>query len=406
LGLAHDSHYFALKIKKMKRLLSASALLFMAVFLYAQTGIKAAIARSLGITVNPNFSKAAKLDSILKNDAPGILPGASLAVYTETEGWWATASGYANIEQKLPMQNCHLQYIQSVSKMYIAVEILQLKERGEIDLGAAITKYLPIKYSKYIKDAEKITVRMLLNHTSGIHEYNSEPGFVSKVILHPTENFFPEDCLKAIEGYGLQFAPGSKYAYSNTNYLVLTLIADAVIGDHAAFIRDNIFGRLNLKNSFYAKDNDYLSGLNLPESYWDVLNNGVPVNVTPFPKMTVACSKGDDGIVCTPVDAVLFMKGLMEGKLLNERSMKEMMTFVKDEKGNDKYGMGIFYFDFGGLIAYGHGGGGIGAGCGLIYIPSQKTYLFISTNLGVLIDGKLSAKADGMKTEVLMALLQ
>ena len=290
--------------------------------------------------------------------------------------------------------------------MYMAVEILQLKEQGKIELDAVITKYLPVKYSKYIKDAGKITVRMLLNHTSGICEYNTRPGFVSRVILHPTENFSSEDCLKAIDGLDLLFAPGSKYAYSNTNYLILTLIADAVIGDHAAFIRNNIFNRLNLKNSFYDKGNGYLSGLNLPESYWDVLNNGVPVNITPFQKMTVACSKGDDGIVCTTVDAILCMKGLMEGKLLNETSLKEMMTFVKDEKGNDKYGMGIFYLDLGGIRAYGHGGGGVGAGCALIYIPSHKTYLFISTNLGVLIDGRLSANADNMKTEVLMALLQ
>jgi D-alanyl-D-alanine carboxypeptidase len=68
--------------------------------------------------------------------------------------------------------------------------------------------------------------------------------------------------------------------------------------------------------------------------------------------------------------------------------------------------MGMFYLDLGGIPAYGHGGGGVGAGCGLIYIPSHKTYLFLATNLGVLVDGKLSEKADNLKTEILMALLQ
>ena len=59
-----------------------------------------------------------------------MLPGASVAVYSETEGWWAEAQGYADLEKKLPMTNCHLQYLQSVSKSYMAVEILQLKEQG------------------------------------------------------------------------------------------------------------------------------------------------------------------------------------------------------------------------------------------------------------------------------------
>jgi len=158
--------------------------------------------------------------------------------------------------------------------------------------------------------------------------------------------------------------------------------------------------------SIYELRDEYLKDLNLPESYWDVFNNGRPVNITQFQQETVVSSKGDDGIVCTPADAVKFFKGLMEGKLLNSESMKEMFEFVKDEKGNNKYGMGMFYFDLGGITAYGHGGGGIGAGCGLLYIPSHKTYVFFSTNLGVLVESELVKKADELKTAILGTLLQ
>ena len=122
--------------------------------------------------------------------------------------------------------------------------------------------------------------------------------------------------------------------------------------------------------------------------------------------MTVECSKGDDGIVCTTVDAVLFLKGLMEGKLLNPESMTEMMHFVKDEKGNNRYGMGMIYFDIEGLPAYGHGGGGVGAGCGLLYIPRPKTYVFFSTNVGVFAEGTIPDKAGEMRNEILKALTQ
>src|SRR5688572_8322186 len=117
----------------------------------------------LGVDLNPGYSKAAKIDSIIKSYAPSILPGVSIAVYSDAEGWWANTAGYADVKQKTPMRNDHLQYLQSVSKMYMAVAILKLKEEGKIDLDAAMTKYLPVKFSRHIKEAEKVTVRMLLN---------------------------------------------------------------------------------------------------------------------------------------------------------------------------------------------------------------------------------------------------
>jgi D-alanyl-D-alanine carboxypeptidase len=86
------------------------------------------------------------------------------------------------------------------------------------------------------------------------------------------------------------------------------LIGDAITGNHADYIKKNIFKPLGLDNTFYGNDHGYLKGLNLPESYWDVFNNGVAVNITPFQQMTVVSSKGDDGIVCTTTDAIKVFK--------------------------------------------------------------------------------------------------
>ncbi|MDP9229389.1 MAG: beta-lactamase family protein [Bacteroidota bacterium] len=390
----------------MKRILISGVLIISTIVSNAQSIKKQVTNCDLGVTINRNYSKGSALDSIMKRYTANALPGAAVAVYSESEGWWSGAQGYADVENKIPMQNCHLQYIQSVSKTYMAVEILQLKEHGKIDLDAPMIKYLPAKYSRYIKNAEKITVRMLLNHTSGVPEYNSNPQFVSQVIQHPLDYFSADDCLKSIAAEELQFAPGSKYVYTNTNYLLLSLIGDVITGDHAAYIKKNIFKPLGLNNTYYGNGHDYLDGANLPDSYWDIFNNGKPVNVTQFQQETVVSSKGDDGIVCTPLDAVKFLKGLMEGKLLKPESMKEMLDFVKDEKGNNRYGMGMIYFDLEGIPAYGHGGGGIGAGCGLLYIPSHKIYVFFSTNLGVLVESDLVKKADEMKIAILTTLLQ
>ncbi len=395
----------------MKKFLPFLAFATIAVVSQAQPGKSEKSAQSevcaLGVNVNSNYSKAFVLDSLMTHYTTNAMPGLSLAVYSEKEGWWAGARGYASVESKTPMENCHLQYLQSVSKTYMAVAILQLKERGKIDLEAPITKYLRQVHSRYIKNAEKVTVRMLLNHTSGIPEYNDNPGFVSQVIEHPLKNFSALDQLKSIAEEEPLSVPGSTYKYINTNYLLLSLIGDEITGDHAAYIKENIFKPLGLINTYYGKDDRYLKNLHLTQSYWDVFNNGKPANITGFQRMTVVSSKGDDGIVCTTTDAIKFLKGLMEGKLLNAESMKEMFDFVKDEKGNKRYGMGVIHFDLGaGLVAYGHGGGGVGAGCGLMYIPSRKLYVYFATNLGVLVESELVKKAGAFRDQVLATVLQ
>lgn len=384
----------------MKNLQISLLLSLVSILSLGQSADKSTSKCELGVTLNARHSRGPAFDTIMKRFAPSILPGLSIAIYTADEGWWAGSAGYSGLREKTPMENCHLQYLQSVSKTYMAVEILQLKERGKINLDQPITKYLPAKYSKHIRNAEKITVRMLLNHRSGIPEYNENPDFISKFIEHPTDVFTREECLKSISNQEPMFAPGSKYLYINTNYLILSLIADEITGDHAAFIRKNIFEPLGLKNSFYGNDFKYLEGLNLPDSYWDVFNTGMAVKINNIQKATVVSTKGDDGIVCTPVDAVAFFKGLMEGKLLNPESMKEMLDFVKDEKGHNRYGIGIIYFDLNGIPAYGHGGGGMGAGCGLIYVPSKKIYLFFATNLGVFVESDLVKKAGDFRDQI------
>lgn len=390
----------------MKSIFIASVITCGAFFSPPQRIEKATVSCEPGVILNTNYSNAKALDSILQRFAPEWLPGASVAVYTEAEGWWAGARGFADVKNKTLMENCHLQYLQSVSKSYMAVEILQLKEEGKIDLDAPMTKYLPAKYSQYVQGAKSISVRMLLNHTSGIPEYNEDHEFISAVMEQPLRNFSAMDCLEAIADAKPMFAPGTAYKYVNTNYLLLSLIGDEITGDHTAYIKKNIFKPLGLENSYYENNHTYLKDLHLPQSYWDVLNNGKPVNATKFQQMTVVCSKGDDGIVATTTDAIKFLKGLMEGKLLKPESMKEMFDFVKDEKGNNRYGMGMIYFNIDGTIAYGHGGGGIGAGCGLLYIPSRKTYIFFATNLGVFIESELVKKAGDFRDAILTTLIK
>ncbi|HUR31225.1 MAG TPA: serine hydrolase domain-containing protein, partial [Saprospiraceae bacterium] len=168
-----------------------------------------------GVGINQNFSKAKAVQAVMDSFTRKDLPGISVAVYSEAEGWWAGASGYARVETKAAMNICHLQYLQSVAKTYMAVVILQLHEQGKIGLDDPITKHLPKKFSQYIKNADHITVRMLLNHTSGIVEYASHPLFTADVILNPRKVIDVEESLRILKDEEPEYAPGAKYQYTN-----------------------------------------------------------------------------------------------------------------------------------------------------------------------------------------------
>lgn len=350
------------------------------------------VARCESAPLPKSYSKAPALNAVLKELLEAGIPGYALALYTPG-GWWKSAGGFAKIEDSIAMQECHLQYLQSVAKTFMAVGILKLFEQGRIDLQAPITQYLPQHYAQYITGANRITVMMLLNHTSGIPEYNSQPNYVTKLLQHPQQVFASVDYLKFIEGKPLDFEPGTKFSYRNTNYLVLALIADAITGNHGAYLNEVIFKPLNLQHTFYLPETGYTDLSGLVNSYWDRYGNGVVENISDMQLINVASLVGDDGIVSTPEDAVQFLKGLLEGKLLLPGTMALMKTWVNDSHGNPAYGLGLDYARFQGQIAYGHSGGGIGAGCNLYYFPKQDLYIFIAINLGTVTEGVVHTKA-------------
>ena len=364
------------------------------------------IALAGAIGSNSDYSKAAAIRAVMEKYVKDGLPGVAVAVHTEKEGWWTDAAGFSRTEDKTPMRPEHMQYLQSVAKTFMATVILQLVEKGKLGLDDPISRHLPAWAAGSLRNAADITVRMLLNHTSGVPEYMALPAYVSRVILHPLEVTSLRENLSYIKSEAPLFAPGSRYAYTNTNYELLALIADAITGDHVAYMKKNVFDPLGMTQTRYLRSPADLRGLPVVDSYWDVLQTGLPANITPMQKANVASMKGDDGIVCAPLDAVKFIHGLMEGKLLTAASMELMRTWVKNDKGTPVYGLGLSHFQAGGIEAWGHGGGGIGAGCLLLYIPAAKTSLFIATNLGILIETPLTKKADPLKFEILAAVLQ
>lgn len=350
-------------------------------------------------------SKAGDLERVLEQIVEKGVPGVVMAVQTD-EGLWTAAKGYAKLEDKTAMEACHLQYLQSISKTYLAVAILKLYEQGKIFLDDPIKNYLPERYYRYLTNADMITVRMLLNHTSGIPDYNFQPAYVTYLLQHPDHYFVPEDYLKYIKGKKPMFAPGSKHVYSNINYVVLSMIADSVSGSHAKLISETVLKPLQLVHTHYRGDPGYLTYPELTNSYWDRYSNGIVENVSRFQRMNVSTLVGDDGIVTTPADAIKFLQGLVEGKLLSDSTFQQMRTWVKNNNGAPVYGLGLSHRVINGYEAFGHSGGGIGAGCELYYFPEKKIYYFIAINLGTVTDSPLHIVLGKLRNELFDILLK
>lgn len=353
--------------------------------------------------LNTKYFKAQQIQKLLDGFTAEGLPGVAVAVYTPKEGYWAGASGFARLEDKTVMEICHLQYSQSVAKSYMAVGILKLVEAGKIDLDKPITTYLPTSLSDNITDAGTITVRMLLNHTSGIPNYSLDTDYVSVLLQNPLRSFTGAAYLSYIRNAPLLFKPGSYFQYSDTNYLLLALIANQVHGDHARLIQESVLTPLNLRQTFY---HTFQQQPSLVNSYFDRFGDGKLENVSQMQQVNVNSLMGDDGLVAAPLDYIKFLQGLLGGQLLSDKSMTTLMTWVKDKEGEPTYGMGLYRVQYAGQLAYGHGGAGLGAGCALYYFPEKQLYVFMGTNLGTLTDGPYVRKVGEMKDQLLDLLLK
>jgi D-alanyl-D-alanine carboxypeptidase len=286
------------------------------------------------------------------------------------------------------------------------VAIMKLYEDGKINLDSPITNYLPEKIKKNMVDADKVTVNMLLNHTSGLPEYNYAPVYITRLLQNPERIFQPEEYIENIRGKSLDFAPGSKHSYRNTNYLLLALIADQITGDHAEYIEENIFIPLKLTHTFYRIKQGDTYGNTLVNSYWDRYGNGILENVSVLQNTNVASMVGDDGIITTPAEALLFLKGLMEGKLVSKSSLDLMQKCALGDDGKPEYGLGLDYTTFDDLPAIGHSGGGLGSGCQLYYIPSKNIYFFLGINLGTVTESSIFIKAAPLVEKIHTAILK
>lgn len=154
------------------------------------------------------------------------------------------ASGWHNRNLKIPAKPNALFKIASISKLFDAVAVTKLVNDGRLSLDKTIAEYLPDLKGK-IENADKITLRLLIQHRSGIPNFTDTPNFWAA----PAQSY--EECLALIANKPANFAPGEDYEYCNTNYLLINKIMDEELGySNFQFIQEEILKPLHLKNTF------------------------------------------------------------------------------------------------------------------------------------------------------------
>lgn len=219
------------------------------------------------------------------------------------------AAGWYNRESKTPAKPKALFKIASISKLYDAVAVTKLVHAGRLDLDKTIADYLPELVGS-IENADKITLKLMIQHRSGIPNFTDAPKFWEA----PTESY--EESLALILNKPANFKPDSDYEYCNTNYLLLNKIMDNELGyDNYNYIQEEILNPLNLKNTFRSLSDVTID--NVMSGYHEGYPHDLKTN--------------DYGMHATAEDVGKFLRALNDGTIFKEGEKEIYDSVYKSE---------------------------------------------------------------------------
>ena len=298
----------------------------------------------------------------LKSRAQGLVEAgypAALAAVTDSKGESAgVAVGKGNLETgQAPPMDGEVR-VGSASKTFVAVVVMQMVQEGKVGLDEPIETYLPGLIKGEGIDASRITVRQLLQHTSGLPEYtDTTPG--SGDIFQIKDHYAqPRDLLDTALSKPAAFEPGTQWKYTNTNYIVLGMLIERVsqrpVGEQ---IDQRIVKKLGLSHTYFpAPGEEKIRGTH-PRGY-HLNGEGKLEDIT---EMDPAWGWAAGAMVSTPSELNTFFQAVFDGRLLTQSSIDEMKNGAVDASSylgsGTVYGLGLIGRSLScGGTAWGHGG--------------------------------------------------
>ncbi len=353
---------------------------------------------------NPAHPMKDSIDSIVGRYIAKGIPGIQVAV-KNADGWYFANGGYARIEDQSALSSEMVNAYFSLTKMYTAALIMKEWESEDIGLDTPINQYLPQEIADGIAGSDRITVKMLLSHTSGIVNLTELPEFQLWQLNRPLEQPSVEERLAMVYGKPLLFEPGTDFSYSNTNFLLLEKILEQVARHpYESLLRSEILAPLRLKNTYYNLPEAQSRQLSFPNYYLDRYANEQLENVSTWNLALAKASNGYGGVAGTPADAIRFLEALVKGQVAGPASLDLMRQWVQGrESTQPDYGLGLEYYQFApgqSQGQYGHEGDGIGCTTQVMYVPENDTYLYINCTVGRQIFGPYLFKTTDFKKEL------
>ncbi len=336
---------------------------------------------------NMNFSLHNKNDlyqNILNKYTKEGVTGLTVVISKPGEENWIGSTGYASIEDNIKMTPCHLHHTASLAKSFTAVVILQLIEEGKLSFDTKIAPYLSKEVKSYVKNSGDITVKQLLQHTSGIPDV-FDIGFFNDFMNHPEKHYTTEELLSFNKKKDALYAPGKEHTYSDPNFMLLSILIDSIEGSHIESFKTRIFEPLALENMHY-HDEGYPALGNVAANYWEQYGDGIVENCSDIQNSLTECILGADGVIASPLDMVTFYQQVFEGNVLSPEILELVKTDWVEEnheyRMNTGYSHGFMTIEEDGEKWIGHAGLHLGASCYVFYNLNNGTTIGVFTNTG------------------------
>ncbi|GAA3975997.1 serine hydrolase domain-containing protein [Actinomadura viridis] len=270
------------------------------------------------------------------------------------------SSGVADVRTMRKPRAAMRYRIGSITKIFVATVILQLVAEGRLKLGDTADEVIPgvVKGKGY--RADRITMRMLLDHTSGIFNYATDQRLSDYAEKHPRHRFTLEELASAALAHPPYFRPGTSWAYSDTDYVLLGMVIKAVTGrTYAQEIRRRIIRPFRLRDTYLPGARPRIRG---PHLHGYTPAEGGPPRMKDATDVNISYATASGDMISTAGDLNRFASALLRGRLLPERLLRAMLRPVP---GSQPYpGSDIFRYGLGTVIArlpcgvrvYGNGG--------------------------------------------------
>jgi D-alanyl-D-alanine carboxypeptidase len=330
-------------------------------------------AQSETVTIRkPNLELSPDIKSKIDDTARQVLtatgvPSASISVVENGQVVYTHAYGDARVEPKLAASTTMRYGVGSISKQFTAAAILLLQEQGKLKLDDPVGKYIPD-----LTRAKEVTIRQLLSHTSGYQDYWPQ-DYLMPFIMKPTT---PEKIMDTWARKPLDFDPGTKWQYSNTNFTIAGAIIEKVSGKPILqFLTDSIFKPLGM-HSVLDIDETHPTETDAVGYLRYALG---PPRVAPLEGKGWMFAAGE--LYMTPADLAKWNISMINQTVLKPASYKEMQTEVKLKNGEGtRYGLGVSLFNEQGHRVVEHSGEVSGFVAENIVLPDDKIAVTVLTN--------------------------